>query len=724
MPGVPAFLLLNAGAIAGAVLVARSLMPDTRPERRVFAALCGYLVMVHSLVLGAGLLGWLTVGGVAACLGIVLAVAIWNARRERHGAVSSRAAAPGFTAWSIAGPAVAAGAFAVWLWPHVAGATRLWIWDDYTYHLVYPALWLREHAIAAVPPEHAFTMQAWYPLSASVVATWFMLPFAGARGDALAWVSLTGVLYGAIVACGAAELLARLGARRGAWAVPLALFATSARTGVMASSFSDADLGHAAALFAALVFAVPRADVESDRDVRVDAAYAALLCGLAVGIKVSALPAALIVVGLVAWRAAPRGARMRAARRVALAFAVAGLVTGGYWYVRNVVHTGNPFYPAAFLGAPGTAFPHTTLREYAREYGVARAVSDALAVYLNWPRPHALLAVGGLLGVAASCLARRRATARPQAFFATGALAITVVTLVLLPSMPYSAGNGMTFVAGFVHWDSMRYVALLPVLGWVSLAVVLDAGAGAPAWRTLAAALVMAAALAASPFTREQGALVLVGAAVVVLAVGRHLGAFRWSARVVAPWIAGARARVTAALAVMLVAAGLALAHGPKAATTAASVHREPLFGAAAAVLDRQPAGTRIAVYGDQWIYPMFGGAHHLVPVRADGNGHVATTPIGDAMAPGPLEVHPWRFVANLAAARIGLVAVVHLPHPGRSAEWPPQAAALEAAGGARLIYRDRAVGIWRVQDDASPRAPAPRGRPDVRVPAAPRPRA
>jgi len=124
--------------------------------------------------------------------------------------------------------------------------------------MVYPALWLQERAIAAVTPAHAFTMQAWYPMSAGVVATWFMVPFSASRGDSLAWVSLTGPVYAGIVISGAAELAARLGRRPFAWAIPVVLFATSQRTGVMASSFSDADLALAAALFGALAFAIPR----------------------------------------------------------------------------------------------------------------------------------------------------------------------------------------------------------------------------------------------------------------------------------------------------------------------------------------------------------------------------------------------------------------------------------------------------------------------------------
>src|SRR4030095_1303711 len=114
----------------------------------------------------------LTVGGLALPLAVVLAIALWLGRwappRQRQASdtltppgpfpLPLAAAAPGLFACRVAGAAAVG-----WAWPHLVGATRLWIWDDYTYHMVYPALWLRERAIAAVTPVHAFTMQAWYP---------------------------------------------------------------------------------------------------------------------------------------------------------------------------------------------------------------------------------------------------------------------------------------------------------------------------------------------------------------------------------------------------------------------------------------------------------------------------------------------------------------------------------------------------------------------------------
>src|SRR6185369_4425693 len=202
-----------------------------------------------------------------------------------------------------------------------------------------PALWLREHAIAAPTAAYAFTMQAWYPLSASLVATWLMAPFPDARADALASVSLTGVLYAGIVACGAAEVLDRLRRPWTAWAVAVVLFATSGRITIMASTFSDADLALAGALFAAFAFAVPRGADERPAEIAIDAGYAAGLTGFALGVKVSAALPALIVAAMLALRArgsVPAGrARVIAVARIALVFAGAWMAMAGYWYVRN-----------------------------------------------------------------------------------------------------------------------------------------------------------------------------------------------------------------------------------------------------------------------------------------------------------------------------------------------------------------------------------------------------
>jgi hypothetical protein len=667
-----ACLVLNAGALFVAVRLALAVGSGVRCSRLVLTTLSGYVVVIHTAILLAGLLGRLTIGGLAAVVAAAVAGAWWPARSRIDDATSA-AGVSTLTPAMLFAPALAAITAAAWMWPHLVDATRLWIWDDYTYHMVYPALWLRERAIAAVTPVHAFTMQAWYPMSAGVVATWFMVPFSASRGDSLAWVSLTGPVYAGIVISGAAELAARLGSRPFAWTIPVVLFATSERTGVMASSFSDADLALAAALFGALAFAIPRSEDESARAIAIDAWYAASLTGFALGVKATAAPAAVIVLLAMVLRA-----RRNAVMRVVPAFAASWIVMAGYWYARNVVHTGNPVYPAAFLSQPGTTFPLTTLREYAQRYGVSRTVDDAASVYLNWPKLHGALAVIGLVGLA-GWLVGVRAKTRSERSFALATLAIVAVTLGLLPIAPFSAGNAMTFVSGFIHWDSMRYVALLAILGWVALGFLVGAGVH-PSRTIVAIGIIAAAVLAGLPRSATVVFALAVPGAVIAALVRRRAG--RQSMRV---------ALVTG----VLIAAALgAWRHGEKSAATAAAFHREPLFGAAASVLDRLPDGTRVAMFGDQWIYPTFGDRYHLVPVRLDGDGRIATSPVGDAMSPGPLTVDAPTLWENLSASRVDVVAVVHLPHPGRSPEWPQQHRALETLG-ARLLHRDGAVAIW-----------------------------
>src|SRR5262245_393025 len=158
-------LLLNAVALAGAVAFALASGAGGQASQLCLATLAGYLVIVHSTVLLTGLAGHLRVPGLATVAMVVFLIGTWLAtvEREPRRVAQSERRVP-FSAVALFPPLTATATLLAWMWPHLFEATRLWVWDDYTYHLVYPALWLREHAIAAPAPVHAFTMQAWYPL--------------------------------------------------------------------------------------------------------------------------------------------------------------------------------------------------------------------------------------------------------------------------------------------------------------------------------------------------------------------------------------------------------------------------------------------------------------------------------------------------------------------------------------------------------------------------------
>jgi hypothetical protein len=86
------------------------------------------------------------------------------------------------------------------------------------------------------------------------------------------------------------------------------------------------------------------------------AALAGLAAGLAAGTKLNfLLPAVVLVVGIAL--TAPRGRRWRALAVVGLA----SLAGGGYWYLRNLAHTGNPLPWVRHLGPITLPAPEQTL---------------------------------------------------------------------------------------------------------------------------------------------------------------------------------------------------------------------------------------------------------------------------------------------------------------------------------------------------------------------------
>jgi hypothetical protein len=109
-------------------------------------------------------------------------------------------------------------------------------------------------------------------------------------------------------------------------------------------------------------------------------AVVGLAAGLAAGTKLNfLLPAAVLVVGLGA--IAPRGARWRALA----ASGLAALAGGGYWYLRNLVHTGNPLPWVRHLGPISLPAPEQALG--GREaHSVVSYLTDG-SVWSDWFLP-------------------------------------------------------------------------------------------------------------------------------------------------------------------------------------------------------------------------------------------------------------------------------------------------------------------------------------------------
>jgi hypothetical protein len=183
-----------------------------------------------------------------------------------------------------------------------------------------------------------------------------------------------------------------------------------------------------------------------------------LAVGLAAGTKLNfLLPAAVLVVGLAV--VAPRGARPRALAAAGLA-ALAG---GGYWYLRNLAHTGNPLPWVKHLGPITLPAPEQALggRE---DHSVLGYLTDG-SVWSDWFLPglhHGLTVLWPLVLVLALaglvlCLGRRSDPVLRIA--ALVGLAAALAWLVA----PTSASGPDGIPRGFE--SGLRYLAPALVLG-------------------------------------------------------------------------------------------------------------------------------------------------------------------------------------------------------------------------------------------------------------------
>jgi hypothetical protein len=199
---------------------------------------------------------------------------------------------------------------------------------------------------------------------------------------------------------------------------------------------------------------------------------AGLAAGLAAGTKLNfLLPAAVLVLGLPF--VAPAGGRWRALAAVGLA-AIAG---GGYWYLRNLLHTGNPLPWFDSLGPLSLPAPDQALG--GREgHSVLGYLTDG-AVWTDWflPGLHGgltflwpLLAAAALAGLLLS-LGRRASPALRLAGAVGIAAALAWVVAPTSASGPEGMPRGLESGLRYLSPALVLGLALLPVTplvrGWL-----------------------------------------------------------------------------------------------------------------------------------------------------------------------------------------------------------------------------------------------------------------
>jgi len=301
------------------------------------------------------------------------------------------AGAVGVTAWLVRRPQPARTGF---LLVAILVAAPIYLappffYDALVYHLGMPWSWLENGGMAPV----AHNLFSHFPLAASVV---FLAPVRlGLPGAAagLHWAAMV------LSVTAAAELGRRVGAGRWAWIAGCLTLA--GWQGLWIAGLAAADWF---VVLAVTVASAEMAPVEEGQESR-PTWLAGVALGMALAVKyTAALPVASLL-------AASLLVRPAAWRRIARAGLVA-LATSSFWWIRNLVTTGNPIYPLLWHVLGGRGWSATQNARYlaAMRVGVHgwQTVPSGLAVLFDPARgPGVWLALAMVLLGAAVALDRR-----------------------------------------------------------------------------------------------------------------------------------------------------------------------------------------------------------------------------------------------------------------------------------------------------------------------------
>jgi len=538
--------LIIAPVVVAAVAIARLTIARRDPVLRATTGLLGAFVFVALIVGALGLAGWMNFAA--------LTVALWIAASALVAVVKIFApatqdgepwpAAPrGLLAFTLFATTIAVGMFAA------RAAYPALDYDALTYHLHFPAQWLRAGRIFLMDTPFGDAAPAYAPAHGEMWYAWLMAPFVGATPgefafklaglDALAKIGQFPFLV--LAALSLLLLSRRLG--RGEWTtyLPALTFALVPWAFVQAAG-ANVDLMLAACLLAALALAI-----EYAHEPRFSyAALAGAALGMAAGVKFLALAYALLI-------ALPSLALLwkHGRARAVLAWALPLLACGAPWYLRNWIVAGNPLFPAEFLWFAGAYGRAAMLASPFHAPNLPAALAVTMQAYGVWFVP---LGVGGMI-VGLSFL-RRRGAWRAVGWIAPAALLwhflfvpyssqdrflLWVVGLSLLPLARWPIGRRnagllvalLTPVIGLMLVGPGRafHIGLLPVAasgwlqpaGWMALLVVL-LGMGVPAFLLRrysargwywAALLLLGATIALWPAQIDRGAYMRAGGGVL-----------------------------------------------------------------------------------------------------------------------------------------------------------------------------------------------------------------
>ncbi len=689
------FVVNNALAVYLAVSIAGLMAGGEDRLRRAVLTLANFGLIVFAVQLLIGSFGLLTpIGSLVVLVVLNAGFFFFRGSRSAKGEqpATDKGKNPPENVWSRLSLVLLSGALAVWFVYAVVLGTKHGF-DDLVYHTTIVAGWLVDQRITLDP----FTYQAYYPLNAEVLSSWFMLPYhtdAYASITALYWallsaLSIVSIVYSRTGSMERARLAAAL------FVCATGVHALDAYQGII-RSFAAVDLAGPAMLLAA-VAVMSRPSSERAAPGVGEVFYLGLLAGFAVGVKVSFAPAALV---LMVWVLALRYRRMSpsAAGSGLLVFAAGLLLTGIYWYARNLIVTGNPLFPAEF-GPFGGPFGKVEQLRTTMMHWIRQSPTDGeqwgyiLGKLFNWPWQLGILAFAGYV-VALFRIFRPGASetfrgARPVAVI------LATIGIALLLTHPFAPFSGTINRPQVNLRVDLRFLIFSFAAGMILLSMFFSTrGRVNRVWTVLAAAGVVSTML----FAGRSGLYFLIGAAVATLCL------FLW------PMV---RDRFTfrrsGELVSVVILVLLAVWYPEKYVRTSVELYTDAPKQNYVARLEKLPDGSRLAMFTHlpteySWYYKLYGRRLQHVPVPLNENGapyvplHVAWPDRFNSWwgvwKTNTRAVNQARFYQNIKRAGVQYVIVTR---PERR-NWPIYYQFMSRPNVAEKIFEDECSAMWKLK--------------------------
>ncbi|MCC5876383.1 MAG: hypothetical protein JJU11_09225 [Candidatus Sumerlaeia bacterium] len=589
--------------------------------------------------------------------------------------------------------------------------------DDLAYHFVTVTGWMRSGSLS----HPLIAMGSYYPFNPHLLSFYLTLPTGNIR-----WTWLASVFWSLLAMASIIRLGSTMGSvNRAHFMLVASVFAFSGSILWMTRIFCSSDLAGASALIAAAVYLVPTTD-DTARDRNASLLVAGLMCGFAIGTKPTYLvPAAVLLLGaLVLPMLRDRldfGRVWRASIRPAMILGGAVFFTGSFWYIRNLIISGNPLFPirSIFFSGPirSRHIEPTVLATYLFKQPFDPAVwSKSILSLLDWPLVSGIVAFLGLLLACIYIAALLWSGDRQRNFsMLENPMSWIVLSAVAMFAMHiFSPFSGSTLDGSRLMVFS-RYIVYVFIVGLLALAWMLSLGSRPV--RVVGCVLLALVVLWHMGIAYDRYPLLMIAAVVMGLGASIVYSVFLLNRRAFSFSMPAIPAFLGLTLVTLLLVGGREFT--AKEYRLQFDIHpgHEAMVEVMKAI-DTLPEGSRVAQFSPMvWEFGYLYGSHaqHEL-VFIDQNGllmselHVAHK---ERRIGGPtghptfgLQVHfhynqPDKVAANTLAAGVEYLLVTKYSFD--EAEWPPQRDGLRKAGLHTLVWENGHSEIY-----ASPGVPNP----------------